>query len=701
MRARIIRRVGLTLVLAWAVAFTPAAVRPPAPPAQASTGLGQVDTLMERYQSWAQSYEAAGGDPKVVVALNAVPGLTAGESRASGRATLDWATRSVTVALDGLPRGQPVDVWLVDNQPGPGRTIAPEAGDHMVLVGTLDPDRGTASLHAVLDGVTPSTFEPDLVAVTAAGEPPTRRRLLAGLTTLFQRLQASARRGDFGRLPDAEPSTADAGADTVVVRFRDLMQPSAQAQIGPIPQPTTSLQQLITRGRSSFLNETFNGNGRTCATCHRETENMTITPEFIATLPPNDPLFVAEFVPALADNFENPVLMRRHGLILENADGFGDLPNRFVMRGVPHTLALLPNTLTPSGGPVSPPIDGTTVPPNERTGWSGDGAPGTGTLREFIIGAITQHYPLTLGRQAGVDFRLPTVAELDELEAFQKSVGRRVDLNLSTLQLKSAVAERGRRIFQNGGEALETLLGIPRDPDPGVAAGKCFACHANAGGGDTVEQVILGLSGPLTNANFDTGVENLPSHPADLEGQPRPRDAGFGQAPNPLGGFGNGTFNTPVLVEAADTPPFFHNNAVNTIEGAVAFYNGAAFNDTPIAGLVGGIALDATEVEAVAAFLRIINVMENLRSSIDLGNRAKVATSHHQAQELIHLSLAELEDAHEVLDGGNLHPAIQLKLIQAAALDAAAALIPSAGARNVLLNQALALKSSARADLSF
>ena len=49
----------------------------------------------------------------------------------------------------------------------------------------------------------------------------------------------------------------------------------------------------------------------------------------------------------------------------------------------------------------------------------------------------------TLARQAGSDFRLPTVAELDELEAFQKSVGRRVDLNLTTLRFKSEIAEAG------------------------------------------------------------------------------------------------------------------------------------------------------------------------------------------------------------------------------------------------------------------
>lgn len=62
-------------------------------------------------------------------------------------------------------------------------------------------------------------------------------------------------------------------------------------------------------------------------------------PEFIATLPPDDPSFVAEFNPDFSQNFETPRLMRQLGLILENLDGFGDLENIFVQRGVPHTLA--------------------------------------------------------------------------------------------------------------------------------------------------------------------------------------------------------------------------------------------------------------------------------------------------------------------------------------------------------------------------
>ena len=58
------------------------------------------------------------------------------------------------------------------------------------------------------------------------------------------------------------------------------------------------------------------------------------------------------------------------------------------------------------------------------TGWSGDGAPGTGSLREFAIGAVTQHFTKTLARTAGRDFRLPTEHQLDAMEAFQLSLGR-------------------------------------------------------------------------------------------------------------------------------------------------------------------------------------------------------------------------------------------------------------------------------------
>ncbi len=110
---------------------------------------------------------------------------------------------------------------------------------------------------------------------------------------------------------------------------------------GPLPDEPID---LVEQGRQIFFNETFDGNGRTCGTCHRAADNFALSPAFIATLPLDDPLFVAETNPDLAENFENPVLMRQFGLILENQDGFDDLATNFNMRGVPHTLARISRT---------------------------------------------------------------------------------------------------------------------------------------------------------------------------------------------------------------------------------------------------------------------------------------------------------------------------------------------------------------------
>lgn len=406
-----------------------------------------------------------------------------------------------------------------------------------------------------------------------------------------------------------------AGLRMVVAFFGLALLSDCKSMPTPTPDPQA---ELIEKGRDLFFNETFNGNGRTCGTCHRAENNLTIDPAFIATLPDDDPLFVAEFIPALKKNFENPRLMREFGLIVENLDGFGDLANTFTMRGVPHTLAL-PTSIASRQGP--------------RTGWSGDGAPGNGSLRSFAIGAVIQHFTKTLNRVPDVDFRLPTDEELDALEAFQLSTGRQADLTLP-LPLKGTVAAKGQEIFND------------------ATTGKCFACHLNAGAnGDP------NIFGPdAGNLNFNTGVEDLPDQPADLTGELVPPDDGFGTP-------GNGEFNTPSLVEAADTGPFFHNNSIETIEGAVAFYNGDAFNNSPagqlLVGATGsGINLDGTQVVEVAAFLRVINALENIRQSIELlqSSTSKPVMKRGRSQEMLELAVEETKDSILVLVGGGLHP---------------------------------------------
>jgi len=205
------------------------------------------------------------------------------------------------------------------------------------------------------------------------------------------------------------------------------------------------------------------------------------------------------------------------------------------------------------------------------TGWSGDGAPGDGSLRNFAVGAVRQHFTKTLNRNIlgddsfdpllPTDAVLPTSAELDALEAFQLSTGRPVDMDLAGLVLKDADASTGQALFVNG-------TGNP------LAGGKCNACHMNAGALSTFDG---------QNNNFDTGVEVSEATIALREQYgigALPFDGGFGLVPN-SGGFGDGSFNTPPLVEAADTLPLFHNNSAETLEAAIAFFNSDAFNAPP------------------------------------------------------------------------------------------------------------------------
>jgi hypothetical protein len=213
----------------------------------------------------------------------------------------------------------------------------------------------------------------------------------------------------LGLLAATTPVAAHQGVDPELLL---QVKPRKGSPPGNIPRQPGD--PLVEKGRKLFFEETFGGNGRTCGTCHRAERNFTIDVAFIATLPSNDPLFVHETNLDLAA-LENAYLLRNHALFLENLDGF-DKPG--VFRSAQHTLGLRFTTAPAGGGDIQ----------NSgllgALGWSGDGAPGTGTLREFAVGAIVQHMPKTLARDPGLDFRLPTEDELDALEAFQLSLGR-------------------------------------------------------------------------------------------------------------------------------------------------------------------------------------------------------------------------------------------------------------------------------------
>jgi len=358
-------------------------------------------------------------------------------------------------------------------------------------------------------------------------------------------------------------------------------------------------------------------------------------------------------------------------------DGFDDLRNKFTMRGVPHTLALptsirsnLPNFAA-------------------ATGWSGDGAPtndvfplpdgvnhiATGSLKDFAIGAVRQHFTKTLFRRpvGGIqprDFRFPTSEELDALEAFQLSTGRQADLSLP-MNFRNPMVSLGQNMF----------LVNPNNPN----AASCNTCHNNAG-------AIFGGAGPNNgfNANIDTNVEEFPNQPGRLIQPNLPIDGGFGSQNGPcppLAGCGNGQFNIATVVEAADSAPFFHNNALNTVEGSVQFYN---------FGLPNAFNLRPDQVQAIGAFMRVINALENIRSAIDLEERALEQRSQAGAAELLRLSIAEIQDAIDVLSGASLHPDAIRELRSVIARDQFAINTADKPTRDTAIGKALVEKQAAR-----
>src|SRR5689334_9931693 len=202
--------------------------------------------------------------------------------------------------------------------------------------------------------------------------------------------------GDVGDLQEGEVAVEQGAVNQTFAQHQTACQADPRVQSGVV-----SLTECV--GADIFFKETFNGNGRTCGTCHRVERNFTIDPTFIARLPSSDPLFIAENTSdgLPLDSLEVSSQLRARGLILENVDGTQpEGPTaRFVLRSVPHNL---------SQGVSIKSANFESSPNVERTGWSGDGAPAAGTngsgvtmtgrLDDFTMGAINQHFTRSLNR---------------------------------------------------------------------------------------------------------------------------------------------------------------------------------------------------------------------------------------------------------------------------------------------------------------
>lgn len=331
-----------------------------------------------------------------------------------------------------------------------------------------------------------------------------------------------------------------------------LCASAAQAQL------TVAEMELLDEGFRIFTEETFDGNGRTCATCHVPEEQYSIAPSDIQRLTGKKLIEVMALnVPGL----ENPRLVRERALF--NVEGgpheLGGPPAHDnalhcyfkecegpLFRGSMSVAALALNTrggFGPSPGTVVCGPGIANCAPNPALGWASNGSPHSGThhgiadanadgsIRAFANGAIAQHNTTCLERTLGECFRLATDDELDALEAFQLWLGRREEFDIDDMTFSDARAEAGKAIFMSD-EA------------------SCQTCHADGG---------ANFGGFLNNAQHTDVIEER-HRLSELTGVHIPKDPGlFTGPPGEVPDFG--AFNVQPVIEAARKEAFMHNHA--------------------------------------------------------------------------------------------------------------------------------------------
>ena len=102
------------------------------------TGLSELDPVIAysklsvgsklgaAYLKWQAAHEQNAGDHNVVIRLGWSKGLSEESTRARGVAKLDLIEGRVRVEVTDFADSGVADVWLVDNQPGPGHSVRPD-----------------------------------------------------------------------------------------------------------------------------------------------------------------------------------------------------------------------------------------------------------------------------------------------------------------------------------------------------------------------------------------------------------------------------------------------------------------------------------------------------------------------------------------------------------------------------------------------
>ncbi|PYP86487.1 MAG: hypothetical protein DMG65_18755, partial [Candidatus Angelobacter sp. Gp1-AA117] len=433
--------------------------------------------------------------------------------------------------------------------------------------------------------------------------------------------------------------------------------------INTTPTPTNDAGKTLTipvatqivQGENVFNGETFQGNGRSCATCHVASLNMALPPSniqsrFSTVSSTFDPLFIGETSPSSFDagfdfNLNTLVLTQAvasaapcigtlQGII---SSGSGATAARAkVLTQVSPTTYLVAGGMNPAlSGSVSDsnsctgtvmsvtagslgaipgsPVAGLEDPKRMRTSANTVSFPqGRGLILENIDGfPPTPHvfrkspHLLNLNQRfgpfglSGSVFDLQSFATGAVIQHFPRTLARNSGGSNPDFRLPTSDELAAMEAFMRAQE-------FPAGTDPNKFNLNRFVLTAaqqrglNAFFGDA--KCAFCHSGTvLTDSGlFNTGVVNQVINSAAVDNLPC----------EPSTPCGTRAFSVRQLFNIANLGPFFHDGSAATLQDVLAFYNSSFFNTSPgelFSGPINTVAIGPTATDDIIAFLEGIS----------------------------------------------------------------------------------------------
>jgi cytochrome c peroxidase len=436
--------------------------------------------------------------------------------------------------------------------------------------------------------------------------------------------------------------------------------PNSDFAINTTPTPTNDAGKTLTiplatqvaQGENLFNGETFQGNGRTCATCHVASLNFALPPSNIQARFSNvsttfDPLFIGETNPS---SFDSGFDFNLNTLVLTQTVSSG-APCSGTLQGIITNgsgarakvlTQVSPTTYLVAGG-MNPALSGDVSDSNSCTGTvmsitagslgaiAGSSVLGLEDPKRMRTSADTVNFPqgrgLILENIDGFPPTAPVFRKSPHLLNLNQRFGP-FGLSGSVGDLQSfatgAVTQHfPRTLNRNSGgsdpdfrlptpdelaamEAFMRSLDFPAGTDPNKFNLTRFVVTAaqqrglNAFVGQAKCSFCHSGTVLTDSALFNTGVVNQVINSAALDNLPC----------EPSGACGTRVFSVRQLFNIANLGPFFHDGSAATLQDVLAFYNSSFFNTSPGAGFSGPIntvAIGPTATDDIVAFLEGIS----------------------------------------------------------------------------------------------